>query len=264
MHKCRNAGKPIKGSKDSDDSLVLNKNLTEKIGSLDWDPEQRKVGHKNAKVRQPTHLAIAGLKDPVRSSLKTINRQWGSLQLMSFILSLSFAFHHDHNTFKMHFCYPAPFPSPRICQGALKISSCTSILSSCCCKIPGVSIPCFDFRWWRRAMCHLRGNATLFLSSLLTEAWILEFFLTSLSYWTSSAVFLSSQIFQRPFSQLFFSALYNTQCLNRRVFRTIYLLKVKVTSKAGQSSEGGVLKERLWTTGLGSMHPQSWRLHTGR
>jgi len=46
----RNAGKPIKGSKDSDDSLVLNVNLSEKNGSLDWDPEPPKVGQINAKV----------------------------------------------------------------------------------------------------------------------------------------------------------------------------------------------------------------------
>jgi len=32
----RYARKPIKGSKDSDDSLVSKKNWSEKIGSLDW------------------------------------------------------------------------------------------------------------------------------------------------------------------------------------------------------------------------------------
>jgi len=43
----RYAGKPIKGSKDSDNSLVSTKNLNETIGSLDWHPGPRKLGQKN-------------------------------------------------------------------------------------------------------------------------------------------------------------------------------------------------------------------------
>jgi len=43
--------KPIKCSKNSDDSLVLTKNLSKKIGSLDWHPGPQKVGQKN---RNPT------------------------------------------------------------------------------------------------------------------------------------------------------------------------------------------------------------------
>ena len=46
----RNATKPIKGSKDSDDTLVSNKNLRPNIGSLNWAPGPRKVGNKNAKT----------------------------------------------------------------------------------------------------------------------------------------------------------------------------------------------------------------------
>jgi len=45
----RHATKPIKGSKDSDDSLVLTKSLSEKIGSLNSRQEPRQVGQKNAK-----------------------------------------------------------------------------------------------------------------------------------------------------------------------------------------------------------------------
>jgi len=45
----RNARKPIKGSKDSDGSLVLTKNLNEKIGSFDWRPGPRKLGKKTRK-----------------------------------------------------------------------------------------------------------------------------------------------------------------------------------------------------------------------
>ena len=43
--------KPIKGSKDSSDSLVSKKNLIQKISSLDWRPESEKRGQKNAKSR---------------------------------------------------------------------------------------------------------------------------------------------------------------------------------------------------------------------
>jgi len=38
---------PIKGSKDSDDSLVSKKILTQKIGSLDWRPRLGKLAKKN-------------------------------------------------------------------------------------------------------------------------------------------------------------------------------------------------------------------------
>jgi len=40
----------MKGSKDSDDSLVSKKNLTKKIGSLDWRLGPGEVGHENAKT----------------------------------------------------------------------------------------------------------------------------------------------------------------------------------------------------------------------
>ena len=40
------ARKPIKGSKDSDDSLVSKKNSSEKFGSLVWRPGRRKLGQK--------------------------------------------------------------------------------------------------------------------------------------------------------------------------------------------------------------------------
>jgi len=46
----RYARKPIKGSKDSYDSLVSITDLNEKIGSLDWRLGPSKVGHKNAKT----------------------------------------------------------------------------------------------------------------------------------------------------------------------------------------------------------------------
>jgi len=46
----RYARKPIKSSKDSDESLVPKKNLSQKIGSLDWHLGPGKVGHKNAKT----------------------------------------------------------------------------------------------------------------------------------------------------------------------------------------------------------------------
>jgi len=46
----RYARKPIKGSKDSDDSLVSKKNLRPNIGPLDWCPRPGKVGHKNAET----------------------------------------------------------------------------------------------------------------------------------------------------------------------------------------------------------------------
>jgi len=42
----RYARKPIKGSKDSDNSLLSKRNLIEKIASLDWCPGPRKVGQK--------------------------------------------------------------------------------------------------------------------------------------------------------------------------------------------------------------------------
>jgi len=45
----RYARKPLKGSKDSGDSLVSKKNLSEKIYSLDWRPGPRKVGQKTQK-----------------------------------------------------------------------------------------------------------------------------------------------------------------------------------------------------------------------
>ena len=43
----RYARKPIKGSKDSDDSIVSKKNLRDKIGSLDWSAGTQKLGQKN-------------------------------------------------------------------------------------------------------------------------------------------------------------------------------------------------------------------------
>jgi len=42
--------KPINGFEDSDDSLVSKKNLSHKIGSLDWCLGPGKVSHKNAKA----------------------------------------------------------------------------------------------------------------------------------------------------------------------------------------------------------------------
>jgi len=45
----RYSRKPIKGYKDSDDCLVSKKNLSEKIGSLDWRLRPRKVGQKKQK-----------------------------------------------------------------------------------------------------------------------------------------------------------------------------------------------------------------------
>jgi len=46
----RYARKPIKGSKDSDDSLVSKINLSQQIDSLDWRLRPGKVGQKNAKT----------------------------------------------------------------------------------------------------------------------------------------------------------------------------------------------------------------------
>ena len=46
----RYARKPIKGSKDSDDSLASKQNLSQKFGSFDWRPWPGKVGHKSAKT----------------------------------------------------------------------------------------------------------------------------------------------------------------------------------------------------------------------
>ena len=46
----RYARKSIKGSKDSDNSLVSKKNSSQKIGSLDWRLWPGKVGRKNAKA----------------------------------------------------------------------------------------------------------------------------------------------------------------------------------------------------------------------
>ena len=45
---CRYGRKPIKGSTDTDDSLVSKKKPEQKIGSLDWRLGPGKVGHKNA------------------------------------------------------------------------------------------------------------------------------------------------------------------------------------------------------------------------
>jgi len=52
---CHNFGsryvrKPIKGSEDSDDSLVSKKNLSEKIGPLYWRPAPRKQAKKQKKT----------------------------------------------------------------------------------------------------------------------------------------------------------------------------------------------------------------------
>ena len=43
----RYARKQIKSSKDADNSLVANENLSQKIGSLDWRLGPGEVGHKN-------------------------------------------------------------------------------------------------------------------------------------------------------------------------------------------------------------------------
>jgi len=82
---------------------------------------------------------------PVRSSLKTTNRQWGSRQLKSIIVKLSFMFHHDNITSKNALCYSAHVPSPRKRQGAVWIVSCSSIWSSCCCKMPGFFLSLVSF-----------------------------------------------------------------------------------------------------------------------
>ena len=181
---------------------------------------------------------------------------------MSIIFHPSFAFHHENNTLKMHFCYPTPFPSPRVCQDALWTNSCTSIWSSCCCNKNMFSFPWFHFIWWRLATCHLMGSVRLI--SLFPVDWdpIISIFSDLFVLLNKLGSFLVITKFQRPFFN--FYSLYNTQCLNRRVLRPIYLFKVKVTSNLGQSFTGGVLKKRLWTIGLGSMHPQSRRVHSGR
>jgi len=44
------ARKPTKGSEGLDDSLVFKKNLSQKIGSLDWRPGPGKFGQENAKT----------------------------------------------------------------------------------------------------------------------------------------------------------------------------------------------------------------------
>jgi len=45
----RYARKPIKSSKDSDDSLISKKNLSQKIGSLAWRLGPGKAGHEMQK-----------------------------------------------------------------------------------------------------------------------------------------------------------------------------------------------------------------------
>jgi len=57
------ARKPIKSSKDSHDSLVSKKNLSEKIGSLHWRLGPGKAGHKNAKT-PPLVTSLRGVPRP--------------------------------------------------------------------------------------------------------------------------------------------------------------------------------------------------------
>jgi len=109
-----------------------------------------KANHNNRTFEQTVTLSELKKKTrtfAVRSPLKTTNRQWGSRQLKSIIFNLSFMFHHDNITSKNALCYSAHVLSPRKRQGAVWVVSCTSISSSCCCKMPVFFFPWFHFRW---------------------------------------------------------------------------------------------------------------------
>jgi len=68
----RHATKPTKGSKDSDDSLVLTKSLSEKIGSLNSRQEPRKVGQKTQKT-PPLVTSPQRIPNPKRKNFFSIS-----------------------------------------------------------------------------------------------------------------------------------------------------------------------------------------------
>jgi len=87
--------KPIKGSKDSDDSLVSKNTLSKKIGLLDWRPGPGKVGQKMQQY--PTYgvppqrtqnwkkisVATRSLTEPVDGSNTPLALSTGKLWLNS-------------------------------------------------------------------------------------------------------------------------------------------------------------------------------------
>jgi len=68
----KNVRKPIKGSKDSDYSLVSKQNLSQKTGLLGWSPGPGNLGQKMCKP-MPIVTSPTKTQHPKLSNLKNLN-----------------------------------------------------------------------------------------------------------------------------------------------------------------------------------------------